>query len=128
MALCLAGAIGATFMTRDATRRPILAATPATVAGSAPTSRRRRPLAAWLISVASALWVSGFTLVVGASPGGHGQGDNMADRMTDHAATHTGLSGGRLIAVWVGLGVLVAAQLWDLVGHRRCQAIVKTPR
>ena len=129
VALSLTSAIGATFLTRDATLRPILAGTLAiTVAASALTYWRRHRFAPFLITAASAIWVYGFTFLVGASHGGHAQGDNMTDHMTGTAAAHTGLSGGRLIAVWVGLGALVAAQLWDLVGHRRFQAIERTSR
>jgi hypothetical protein len=123
VALSLASAIGATFLTRDATLRPILVGTLAlTVAASVLTYRLRHRIAPLLITVASAIWVYGFTFLFGASHGGHAQGDNM----TGTAGAHTGLSGGRLILVWVGLGVLVAAQLWDLVGHRRSQAIERT--
>jgi len=35
---------------------------------------------------------------------------------------HDGLSGGRLVLIWIGLALLVGAQAWDLVGIRRCRA------
>jgi hypothetical protein len=114
----LSTALGATFLTRDTTLRPLLALTLAvTVTGSALTYWRRRrgwPLA---VSVVSAVWIYSFVYLIGRHTG------HMTDHMADHPAGHpAGLSGGRLTAIWVGLALLVGSQLWDLVvvrGGRR---------
>lgn len=115
--------MGATFLTRDATLRPILAVTLAlTVAGSALTYRRHRRPGPLVVTTIAAVWVYAVTYLVG---GGHGQSahaDHMA--MADHGSTHAagGLSGGRLVLIWIGLALLVGAQSWDLVGIRRCRS------
>jgi hypothetical protein len=115
-AVSLSTALGATFLTRDATLRPLLAVTLAvTVAGSALTYWRRRQPWPLAVSAASAVWVYSSVYLVG---GGHAA--HMADHMADHAVSHSaGFSGGRLAAVWVGLVLLVGSQVWDLIGVRR---------
>ncbi len=92
-ALSLATAVGASFLTSDATLQPLLILTLAvTVLGSALTFRRHRnpaPLA--LTVLASAL---AYLAVFGP-----------------------------LQSAWVGLAALIAAQLWDAVRVRRCSAV-----
>jgi len=121
-ALSLATAVGATFLTRDSSLRPLLAASLAvTVLGSALTFRRHRRPGPLALTSTAAIWVYTSIYLVGGTHGGTGHGDHMADNMTDHAtqAAHlAGFSGGRLTAVWLGLAVLVAAQVWDLVRIR----------
>src|SRR5438445_3902028 len=111
VALSLASAVGATFLTRDDTLRPALIATLAfTIAGSAMTFRRHRsPWPLVLTTVASA-WI--YVFVFGPFEHGHAQDDATA-------ASH-GASRGPVALVWAGLAVLIAAQLWDFVRVRRC--------
>ena len=112
-ALSLSTAVGATFLTEDATLRPILAVTLAlTVAGSALTYWRHRRPGPLLVTATAAVWVYSMTYLVG---GGHSQStyvDDMA--MADHGSVHAaaGPSGGRLVLIWVGLALLVGAQAW----------------
>lgn len=114
-ALSFAGSVGATFLTRDSSLRPILVGTLAfTVAASALTWWRHRdtlwPLLATVVA-SVAIYVAVFGGV------SHGSGaDTMNDGMADHAtAVHGhGLSGGRLAVAWVATAVMVAAQIWDL--------------
>lgn len=125
--------------------------------GSALTFRRHRnpaPLALTIVaSVLVYLAVFGPLQSAGAHAGHHdhaqahqdghaGMHDNAAasghDAMHDaatagghndaHATTAAGRgSGGAL--VWVGLAVLIAAQLWDAVRVRRCNAVQhRTPK
>ncbi|HEX9505916.1 MAG TPA: hypothetical protein VGA62_07905 [Acidimicrobiia bacterium] len=78
-AVSLSIAAGATFMTRDTTRRPLLAASlTVTVTGSALTYWRHRRAVPLALSVLAAVWVYSFVYVVGAGHGGH---------MTDHMGT-----------------------------------------
>ncbi len=123
--LSWAGVAGATFLTRDSSLRPLLAASLAvTVVGSALTFWRHRRPGPLALTAVAAIWVYAFIYLVGGSHGGTGHGDHMADHMSDHMsdhathAAHAGFSGGRLTAVWLGLAVLVAAQVWDLVRIR----------
>jgi len=120
-ALSLATAASATFLTRDSSLRPLLAASLAvTVVGSALTFWRRQRPGPLALTAVAAISVYAFIYLVGGPHGGTGHGDHMADQMSDHAthAAHAGFSGGRLTAVWLGLAVLVAAQVWDLVRIR----------
>jgi hypothetical protein len=119
-ALSLATAVGATFLTRDATLRPILAGTLAvTIAGSALSywhHRRAGPLA---LTTLAGVWVYAVVFVVGSGQGGQA-GAEHGDHMVEPAATQVGhgFTGGRLTLVWVGLAALVAAQAWDLLRVR----------
>ncbi len=116
-ALSIAGAVGATFLTRDSALRPLLAGTLAvTVLGSALTYWRHRRAVRLAVTTTAAVWIYEFIYLVG---GGHGgaPGDHMHDTMTHGAA----FSGGRLVAVWLGLAALVGAQAWDLVDVRRAR-------
>ena len=118
-ALSLASAVGATFLTKDSSLRPILAATLAlTVAASALTFARHRRPGPLIVTALAAISVYTVIFVVGA--GGSSGATAMADQMTNHAAGHGGLGGGRLAVAWTGLAVLVAAQVWDVVSARRC--------
>jgi hypothetical protein len=105
-------ALGATFLTRDTTLRPLLTFTLAvTVAGSALTYWRRRHAWPLALSLLSAAWIYSFVYLVGA-----GRAGAITDHMADHATGHSaGFSGGRLAAVWIGLALLVGLQLRDLV-------------
>jgi MerC mercury resistance protein len=123
-ALSLASAVGATFLTRDSTLRPILAITLVlTVAGSALTFWRHRRPGPLIVTAVAAVSVYGTLFLAGGSPGAHGGSsehmtDQLAGHMADHAGGHAGFTGGRLTLVWVGLALLVAAQAWDLVRVR----------
>lgn len=94
-ALSLASAIGATFLTRDATLKPLLVATIVlTVVGSALTYRRHRnPLPLILTALAGA-WVFLFIFTISGAP---------------------------RPVVWAGLAVFLGVQVWDLILMRRCR-------
>ena len=107
-AVSLSTSVGATFLTRDTTLRPLLAIVLAvTVVGSALTYWRRRRIWPLVLSAAAAVWVYGFVYVIHGS-----HHDHMADHM------RAAFSGGRLAAIWVGLAVLVGSQLADVLGSR----------
>lgn len=120
--------MGATFLTQDSTLRPILAGTLAlTVAGSALTYWRHRHPGQLILTALAAVWVYGVIFLAGGSHGGYADvstTDHMADH--DHASAHAGLGGGRLALAWVGLAVLVAAQVWDVVRVCRRSATVRS--
>ena len=117
-ALSLASAVGATFLTEDSSLRPILAATLVlTVVASALTFARHRRPGSLIVTALAAISVYTVIFVIGA--GGSSGATAMADQMTNHAAGHGGLGGGRLAIAWTGLVILVAAQLWDVVRVRR---------
>ncbi len=85
------------------------------MAASALTYWRHRRPGPLLITTLAAVWVYGVTYLVGGS---HGQSSH-ADDMADHGSAHAGgLSGGRVALIWVGLALLVAAQVWDLIRIR----------
>ncbi len=94
-ALSLASAVGATFLTRDATLKPLLVATIIiTVVGSALTYRRHRnPLPLILTALAGA-WVFLFIFTIHGAP---------------------------RPVVWAGLAVFLGVQVWDLILIRRCR-------
>lgn len=94
-ALSLASEVGATFLTRDATLKPLLAATIIfTVVGSALTCRRHRnPLPLILTALAGA-WVFLFIFTIGGAP---------------------------RPVVWAGLAVFLGVQVWDFILIRRCR-------
>lgn len=114
-ALSFATALGATFMTRDATLEPILIATLlVTCAGSALTYwRHRHTIGPLVLTVAASVWI--YLLVFGLDSGMH---DNMNDA---HGSTamQGGLTGGRQALVWLGIMLLISAQVWDLVRVRQ---------
>ena len=126
-AVSLGTSLGATFLTRDSSLQPLLAATlGVTVMGSALTFRRHRwlvwPLAATV--AAAVLIYSG--VYVGLGTGG--MHDGMAgEAPTGPGAGHGGLGNGRVAAVWAGAVVLIAAQVWDLYGVRRTRCAPSTP-
>ena len=116
-ALSLASAVGATFLTKDATLRPVLAATLAlTVVGSALTYWRHRNPLPLLLTAAAGAWVFLFTFVIvgRAHAGSH-------DTMAGMASTsgHAGTPAPHWPLVWAGLAVFLAAQVWDVVRVRR---------
>ena len=126
-AISLASAVGATFLTRDATLQPLLTAMLAvTVAGSAWSARRHRSLPPFLLSViASALVYSALygplANGIGASGGPHHSDHGaMHDAMATAARSHGGISS--TVLVWIGLAVLLVAQLWDVRQVRHCAA------
>ena len=120
-ALSFATALGATFLTRDATLEPILIATLLfTCAGSALTYwRHRHTVGPLVLTVAASVWI--YLLVFGLDSGMH---DNMNDA---HGSTamHDGLTNGRQALVWLGLALLISAQVWDLVRLRQRHVTVE---
>ncbi len=97
-ALSLASAVGATFLTRDATLKPLLVATIIlTLVGSALTSLRHRNLLPLILTALAGAWVFLFIFTIGGTP---------------HPV------------VWAGLAVFLGVQVWDLILIRRC----RTPR
>jgi hypothetical protein len=129
-AVSLATSVGATFLTRDATLRPLLATVLAiTAAGSAWTALRHRSLPPLLLTViASAVVYSalygpldkgiGVTNATSGHAGSHTQDNAMHDAMTTATSSHGGISS--TILVWIGLALLLAAQLWDVRRLRYC--------
>lgn len=125
-AVSLATSLGATFLTRDSTLRPLLAATlTVTVTASALTFWRHRTIV-WPLAATVVGGVMIFAAVyVGLGPGG--MNDGMADEAPPApGAGHGGLGNGRLVLVWIGAGVLIAAQLWDLYRVRQTQRVPTT--
>lgn len=99
-AVSLASAVGATFLTRDATLQPLLmAALTVTVAGSAWTFRRHRSPAPLLLTVTASAWI--YSALYGP--------------------LNEGISGlSSTVLVWIGLAGLLGAQVWDALRVRRC--------
>jgi len=122
----LASSIGATFLTRDATLRPLLAvALGITVAGAVWTYRRHRSLPPLILTVAAAALVYAalygpLTGVGGthATESRAGHRDATHDTMTGAASSHG--AGSANVLVWIGLGLLLAAQIWDIRRVRTC--------
>lgn len=114
-ALSFATALGATFMTRDATLEPILIATLlVTCAGSVLTYwRHRHTIGPLVMTIAASVWI--YLLVFGLDSAMH---DNMNDA---HGSTamHDALTNGRQALVWLGLALLISAQVWDLARLRQ---------
>lgn len=125
-ALSLASSIGATFLTRDRTLEPLLAAAlVVTILGTALTLRRHRNLAPLMIVLAGAalifaalygpldtgLGVSGSS----AAHGSHHAHDAMNDAMS--ATGGEGISARAL--VWTGLIAMLAGQGLDVLLLRR---------
>ena len=130
VALSLATSVGATFMTRDSTLKPILFATLAlTCAASALTFwRHRSTILPLLMTIAASVAI--YTLVYGFSLATGGQ-DTMNDGMGDSPTTadagstaHQGLSSGRQTLVWVSVALLLASQVWDVLRVRRKRTAV----
>jgi len=115
-AVSLATAVGATFLTEDSTLRPLLIVTLAvTAVGCALTFWRHRNPGPLLLTVAAAVWIYAFVYVVATS--GHPDHD-----APDHAAAaHGAFTSEHRMVIWLGLGVLVAAQLWDVTRVRRAR-------
>lgn len=118
-AVSLGTSLGATFLTRDSSLRPLLAATlMVTVAGSLLTFWRHRALVWPLAATVAAAVLIYSAVYVGLGPGG--MNDGMAgEAPAGPGVGHGGLGNGRLAMVWVGAVVLIAAQLWDLRRVRR---------
>src|SRR5438876_4683518 len=110
-ALSFASSIGATFLTRDSSLRPILIATLAvTVVGSSLTFWRYcQTVVPLALTVAASVWIY---LAVFASAGHDAMHDNMAHAHRA-AVHHHALSGGRQTLAGIGLAVLIGAQLRD---------------
>lgn len=115
-------AIGATFLTTDATLKPLLAVCfIVTIVASGLTWRRYRnplPLLLTVLAAAITFWSLYGTQLFGHHPSAHG--DPMHDPMGDGMGAHpdpTMLPGG--LGVWVGLALLLIAQLWDVWRLRR---------
>ena len=126
-AISVASAIGATFLTRDSTLQPLLIAMLSiTVAGSAWTALRHRSVLPLLLTVVASVLVysalygplDGGIGVTGASASGHSDHGAMHDAMTEAPGSHGGISS--RVLVWIGLAVLLLAQLWDVRRGRRC--------
>ena len=126
-AVSLGTSLGATFLTRDSSLRPLLAATlGVTVMGSALTFWRHRRLV-WplAITVGAAMLIYG-AVYVGLGAGG--MHDGMAgEAPADTGAGHGPLGSGRLTLVWAAAASLIAAQLWDLRRVRRLRRCPCTP-
>jgi len=122
VAVSLASSIGATFLTRDATLRPLLAvALGITVAGSVWTYRRHRSLPPLILTVAAAALVYAALYGPLTGVGGTHATDSRAghqDTMTGAASSHG--AGSANVLVWIGLGLLLAGQLWDIRRVRTC--------
>src|SRR5712691_1938015 len=114
--LSFASSIGATFLTRDSSLRPILLVTLAVTAGGSALTFWRYRQTVWplALTVAASVWIY---LAVFVSTGHDAMHDSMAD---SHAVAihHQTLSGGRQALAGVGLAVLIGAQLWDLLRVR----------
>ena len=121
-AVSLSTSLGATFLTRDSSLRPLLAATLAvTVAASALTFWYHRgivwPFAA---TAAAAIMIYG-GVYIGLGAGG--MNDGMAgEALPGPGAGHGGLGNGRLALISTGAVLLVGAQLWDLLRVRRSRS------
>ena len=124
-ALSFATSIGATFLTRDSSLRPILIATLAiTAAGSALTFwRYRQTVVPLALTLVAGVWIY---LTVFAIVSHDAMHDNIRDA---HSAVvyHQALSGGRQMLAGVGLAVLIGAQLWDLLRVRAQRQLRTTP-
>lgn len=123
-ALSLASSIGATFLTRDSALRPVLIATLAvTTLGSALTFWRHRnspvPL---LLTIVASVWI--YTLVFALSSADHAMHDEMADTHPAGGHVHH-FSEGRQVLIWMGLVILVLAQVWDLLRTRRGKTMAR---
>jgi hypothetical protein len=122
-ALSLSTSIGATFLTRDATLRPILlAALGVTLTASALTYwRHRGSIGPLLVTFAASVWIYALIFVVDSNHGGASH-DTTNDHFDAHASTAAavqhGFSTTTQVLVWAGFAVLVGAQLWDLLRIR----------
>ena len=125
-AVSLSTSLGATFLTRDSSLRPLLAATLAvTVAASALTFWRHRGLVWPLAATAAAAVMIYGAVYVGLGAGG--MNDHMAgEAPAGPGAGHGGLGNGRLALVWTGAALLISAQLWDLRRVRRSRPAPST--
>lgn len=124
-AISLASSIGATFLTRDATLKPLLAVMlGVTIIGTTLTSRRHRHPAPLIFVVIAAALI--FAALYGpldagigvhnatAGPGGHYAAHGaMHDAMRANSGAHGGVSARAL--VWIGLATMLIAQLADAV-------------
>ena len=122
-ALSLSTSLGATFLTKDATLRPILIGTLALTVIASVLSywRHRGTIGPLLLTIAASVWIYALIFVVDTSHGA--SHDTMGDHMNDaHASTstaaHHGLSSGTQPLVWVGFAILIGAQLWDFLRIR----------
>ncbi len=110
-------AIGATFLTTDATLKPLLAVSlVVTIVASAFTWRRHRnplPLLLTVIAAGVIFWSLYGAHLFSHHAGGHGDAmnDPMGDGMGGNTAS-TGVPGGA--GVWIGLVLLLIAQVWDV--------------
>ena len=122
-ALSLSTSLGATFLTKDASLRPILIGTLAlpVLASALSYWRHRGTIGPLVLSVAASVWIYALIFVVdsGQGPSHDTMGDHMGN---SHAATstaaHHGLSTGTQSLVWVGFAVLIGAQVWDFLRIR----------
>ena len=125
-AVSLSTSLGATFLTRDSSLRPLLAATLAvTVTASALTFWRHRGLVwPFAATAAAAIMIYG-AVYVGLGPGG--MNDGMAgEAPPGPGAGHGGLGNFRLALVWTGAVLLIGAQLWDVLRVRRSRSAPST--
>lgn len=128
VAVSLASGIGATFLTQDSTLQPLLIISLAiTIAGSAFTFRRHRNPLPLLSTVLASAWI--WASLYGPLNGGIGvegavghdaSGDAVSDGMSAMSVAGRGGGISPTTLVWVGLGVLLAAQIWDFARVRRC--------
>jgi uncharacterized membrane protein (UPF0136 family) len=94
-ALSLASAAGATFLTEDATLKPLLAASIIlTLVGSALTYRRHRNPVPLILTALAGAWVFLSIFIIDGVP---------------------------QLAVWAGLAVFLGVQVWDFILIRHCR-------
>jgi len=128
-AISLASSVGATFLTRDATLKPLLAVMlGVTIIATTLTLRRHRNLAPLIFVVLGAVLVFaalygpldagiGVTDATAAHAAPGGAHDAMNDAMSANTRARGGISARAL--VWIGLATMLTAQLADAVLVRR---------
>jgi len=128
-AISLASSIGATFLTQDATLKPLLAVMlGVTIIGTTLTLRRHRNPAPLIFVVIGAVLVFaalygpldagiGVSNATTGHGGHHAAHGAMNDAMTTSTGAHGGINARAL--VWIGLATMLTAQLADAVLVRR---------
>lgn len=108
----LATAIGATFLVRDETLAPILVGVLlVTFAGNYLTFRCHRSPLPMIGTIVAGAWIFVFTFVVSS---GHEHHDAMSQHL------RAGATGSRAGLIWLGLALLIATQILDVIKVRAC--------